>query len=88
MASKYFGREFTLQRGETETVVHIAVQEELNQPVTEAANTVVENDRIEAGGGHMALLLMLRLRNAPDRSVRPTWLNQRPMPGLRFISGT
>ena len=46
MASKYVSRKSTLQRGETEAVPQIAVQEELNQPVTQATDAVVENDRI------------------------------------------
>src|SRR5580692_11458501 len=56
VASKYVGCKFTLQRSKTEAVVRIAVQEELNQPVTETANAVVQNDRVGGGRSHLATL--------------------------------
>jgi hypothetical protein len=112
-----------LQGGETEAVLRIVLQHELNHPVAKTADAIVENDRIGAGDGHAALVSMLRhrrgaLRKLPSRSAlghdglvclvgilrlrkpvrhcEPTryaqddqrGLNQRPLPGLRFISGT
>src|ERR1700685_453031 len=70
--SQYLSRKIALQGGKAEAVVRIVFQKELNQPVAEAADAVVENDRIGAGGGHAVLLLMLRQHRAADRSVRPT----------------
>lgn len=44
--------ELALQRGKAETIVRIALQNKLNEPVAQAANAVVKNDRIGGIIGH------------------------------------
>src|SRR5580658_488279 len=54
MASQELGSKITLQGGETEAVLRIMLQHELNQPVAETADAIIENNRIGAGDGHAA----------------------------------
>lgn len=54
------GREVSLQSGKTETIVRIMSQNELDEAVAEAADAVVENDRIGARREHNFDSFMLR----------------------------
>ncbi len=46
MALKNFRRHWALQRGETELVGVVAMQDELDESVAESADSVVKDDRV------------------------------------------
>jgi hypothetical protein len=48
------GGEVTLQSGKPEALLGIMFENELDQPVAQGADSVVENDRVRIGGRHIA----------------------------------
>ncbi len=46
MALKYIPSEVTLELGEAELIVSVALQDELNESVAQSADAVIENDGI------------------------------------------
>src|SRR5260370_3893320 len=72
VALKYIPSEVTLERGEAELIVSVALQDELNESVAQSADAVIENDGIGRLHWTSASVRPENRETQNPRSVSPT----------------